>query len=224
MVNRDRTVLVVDDDPSVRSSLQRLLETEGYAVCTYSDAGQLLARGRPEGPSCLILDVRLAGSNGIDVHETLVRAGIQIATIFITGFADIPMTVRAMKQGAIDVLSKPYAPDQLLTCVRAALDKDLAALASRRRLQVICERYASLTPREQEIFVDVASGMLNKQIAYEYDISEKTVKVHRARVMEKMEAEALADLVRMADLLHLPCARPATSEDRPSHTRTAVAR
>jgi FixJ family two-component response regulator len=207
MANEPPLVLVVDDDPSICSSIRRLLQTAGRHVRTFSNTKQLFAHGRPEGPCCLILDVRIAGCDGLAFHEDLVRAGIHVPTIFITGFGDIPMSVRAMKSGALDFLPKPYEPRQLIACVNAALEMDAASLSGQRRMTEVRLRYSSLTPREQEVFAAVASGMLNKQVAFEFGISEKTIKVHRARVMEKMRAEASADLVRMADLLGLACER-----------------
>jgi FixJ family two-component response regulator len=201
-------VLIVDDDPAVCSSMRRLLKAEGFEVRTFSTPGDLFAHGRPSGTCCLVLDVRLEDCDGIAVHEQLVRSGIHIPTIFVTGYGDIPSTVRAMKSGAVDFLPKPFEPDQLVSCVLAALEADERSRATKHYETEMRERYASLTPREREVFADVASGKLNKQVAYDYGISERTVKVHRARVMEKMEAETFAGLVRMADVLQLSCHTP----------------
>jgi FixJ family two-component response regulator len=207
MINDAPIVLVVDDDPSVCSSLRRLLHGAGYQVRTFSSTRQLFAHGRPDGPCCLILDVRMPGGDGLSFLDQLNRAGIHVPTIFISGFGDVPTTVRAIKAGAMDFLLKPYEPAVLLSAVRTCLESDARSLSGEHRLAEVRARYEILTPREREVFVAVASGMLNKQIAFDLGISEKTVKVHRARVMEKMAAEVPADLVRMADLLCLPCSR-----------------
>ena len=197
-------VLVVDDDPSTCTSLRRLFRSAGFAVRAFSNTDELFAHGRPEGPCCLVLDVRLPGRDGVTFYEELVREGINVPTVFITGHGDIPTTVRAMKSGAIDFLQKPFEPDELEARVLDALEADERALAKQHRLDGLRERFQTLTPRERDVFVAVVAGRLNKQVASEYGISEKTVKVHRARVMEKMGAGALADLVRMAVVLALP--------------------
>jgi FixJ family two-component response regulator len=208
-------VLVVDDEPSICSSLRRLLQAHGFNVRTFGSVKQLFAHGRPSGPCCLILDVRMPGCDGITFHEQLIKAGIRVSTIFLTGHGDISMSVRAIKSGAVDFLLKPYVPAQLLQCVKSALEQDARSLNDDQHLAEIRGRYETLTSREREIYVAVASGLLNKQIAFHYGISEKTVKVHRAHVMEKMRAETSVELVRMADLLELPC-------ERGGHQRTAV--
>jgi FixJ family two-component response regulator len=196
-------VFVVDDDVSVCTSTKRCLEIEGFAVRTFSTPDRLFAHGRPNGPCCLVLDVRLDGADGISYYERLVQSGMPIPAVFITGFGDVPMTVRAMKLGAVDFLAKPYDPDQLVACVLNALEKDEQTLAAQHRDTQLRHRYQLLTSRQREIFADVASGMLNKQVAFERGITERTVKLHRARVMEKMEAASFADLVRMAQRLDL---------------------
>lgn len=191
-------VFVVDDDPSVCTATKRLLEAEGFAVRTFSTPDRLFAHGRPNGPCCLILDVHLDGQDGIAFYEQLVRSGMPIPAVFITAFGNIPMTVRAMKLGAVDFLPKPYDPEQLLACVLNALEKDEQTLESQRRKAQLQHRYQLLTARQREIFADVTSGLLNKQVAFDRRITERTVKLHRARVMEKMEARSFAELVGMA--------------------------
>jgi FixJ family two-component response regulator len=196
-------VFVVDDDPSVCLSTKRVLEPEGFAVRTFSSPERLFAHGRPNGPCCLVLDVHLDGKDGISYYETLVRSGMTVPAVFITAFGNIPMSVRAMKLGAVDFLSKPYDPEQLVACVLNALEKDEQTLVAQRRDGQLRQRYQLLTARQREIFVDVTSGMLNKQVAFERKITERTVKLHRARVMEKMEAQSFAELVGMARDLSL---------------------
>jgi len=196
-------VFVVDDDASVCTSMKRVLETEGFAVRTFSNPDSLFAHGRPNGPCCLVLDVHLGGQDGIDYYERLVQSGMPIPAVFISAFGSIPMSVRAMKLGAVDFLPKPYDPDQLAACVLNALEKDEQSLAAQRRDTQLRQRYELLTSRQREIFADVTSGKLNKEVAFDRRITERTVKLHRARVMDKMEAQSFADLVGMARDLSL---------------------
>jgi FixJ family two-component response regulator len=192
-------VFIVDDDPSVRRSLARLIGSAGYAVEAFASAREFLARERYLGPCCLVLDVRMPGLTGLDLQEALAGAGRRMSIVFVTGHVDIPGSIRAMKRGAVDLLTKPVDGQDLLAAVQRALAKDLQDRTVEARLSSIQERVNTLTPRETEVFALVVTGMLNKQIAFELGISEKTVKVHRARVMEKMRTSSVAELVRLAD-------------------------
>jgi FixJ family two-component response regulator len=194
-------VFVVDDDPSMRSALRRLLQSAGYQIQTFTSTRNLFAEGRPDSPCCLILDVQLPEVDGLSYQDTLAEMGVRVPIIFISGWGDIPMSVRAMKAGAVDFLPKPFERAELLACVRSAIAHDSESLSGDRLLAELRRRYATLTPRECEVFAAVAAGRLNKQVGYDLGVVEKTIKVHRAHVMEKMEAEALVDLVRMADSL-----------------------
>jgi FixJ family two-component response regulator len=198
---QDAMVVAVDDDASVRTSLRRLLQSTGFQIQTYSSTNNLFAQGRPDCPCCLILDVRLPEVDGLSYQEMLMRMGVRVPIIFISGWGDIPMSVRAMKAGAVDFLEKPFDRARLLECVKAAIGRDAEALEEERLLADLKRRYAKLTPRECEVFAAVSAGRLNKQVGYDLGVVEKTIKVHRAHVMEKMGAEALVDLVRMADSL-----------------------
>lgn len=199
MMSPAAMVFVVDDDASVRKSLSRLISEAGYRVQTYASPGEFLARRPEPGPSCLILDVRMPGITGLDLQQTLASAVHEIPIIFITGHGDIPMTVKAMKAGAVDFLSKPFAWKDLLDAIRRAVAKDTRDLGIEARYDEIRSRVKRLTPRERQVLALVVTGMLNKHIASELGVVEKTVKVHRARVMEKMQAGSLAALVRLAD-------------------------
>ena len=201
MICKTPIVLVVDDDPSVRSSLRRLLQASGYKIQTFADTSNLFVDGRPDSPCCLILDVHLPEVDGLLFQERLHEMGVRVPIIFITGSGDIEMSVRAMKAGAVDFLPKPFGRAQLLACVKAAILDDTQVLEEDRLLAALKQRYATLTPRECAVFAGVSDGQLNKQVGYDLGIAEKTIKVHRAHVMEKMGAEALVDLVRMADFL-----------------------
>jgi len=200
-------VFVVDDDRSLRTATERLLRSVGFAVKTFGSAAEFLESPRPEGPACLVLDIRLPGQSGLDLQRELIETGAQIPIIFITGHGDIPMTVRAMKAGAVEFLTKPYRRNDLLDAIRAAIDRDRASRNERREAGALRKRYEQLTPREREVMALVVAGLLNKQIAGELATSERTIKFHRAHIMEKMEAESLAELVRMAGELGIATGR-----------------
>ena len=192
-------VFIVDDDASVRRSLSRLIGSAGYAVEAFPSAREFLAREPHSGPCCLVLDVRMPRLTGLDLQETLAAAGRRPAIVFVTGHVDVPMSVRAMKGGAVDLLTKPVDVEDLLGAIHRAVAKDVQDLGAEARVTEIQKRVKTLTARETEVFALVVTGMLNKQIAFQLGIGEKTVKVHRARVMEKMQAASVAELVRLAD-------------------------
>lgn len=197
-------VFVVDDDASVRSSLKLLLSTVGLQAETFDSADGFLHKNRPEVPSCLVLDVRLPGLSGLDFQRELATRNIRIPIVFLTGHGDIPMSVRAMKAGAVEFLTKPFRDQELLDAVRVALDRDRARREQDKEITDIRGRFDSLTSREQEVVSMVVAGMLNKQIAAELGTAESTVKVQRSRAMEKMRAESLADLIKMIQKVQLP--------------------
>jgi len=192
-------VFIVDDDDSVRKSLSRVVTAAGYAVEAYASAREFLARPPSTGPCCLVLDVRMPGVTGLDLQRTLASAVHRIPVVFVTGHGDISMSVTALKGGAVDFLTKPFDKTALLDAIARALAKDTRERATEARIGDIQARAKLLTPRERQVFALVVTGMLNKQIAGELGVGEKTVKVHRARVMEKMRAGSVAELVRLAD-------------------------
>jgi FixJ family two-component response regulator len=197
-------VFVVDDDASVREALGRLIRSAGLRVEAFASAEAFLARPRADGPACLVLDVRLPDLSGLDLQRRMAEASNEIPIVFITGHGDIPTTVRAMKAGAMEFLTKPLVDGDVLESIRQALARDRATRDHQADTAALRGRYALLTPREAEVMAWVVSGLLNKQIAGELGISEETVKVHRGQVMRKMEADSLADLVRMSGRLGIP--------------------
>jgi FixJ family two-component response regulator len=201
MKETEPVVFVIDDDKAVREGLQSLIRSVGLRVETFASAQDFLIAKRPDAPACLILDVRMPGLNGLDLQRKLSEAGTQIPTIFITGHGDIPMSVRAMKEGAQEFLTKPVRGQDLLDAVEKAIASDRGLRKERAQMGEIRQRFESLTPREKEVLGLVVAGLLNKQIADELGMSELTVKTHRAHVMQKTEADSLAHLVRMAEKL-----------------------
>src|SRR5690554_836293 len=200
------TIFIVDDDPSVRKGLERLVRASGFKAKTFASAEEFLAcRLCQESryPACLVLDVRMPGISGINLQQELAKAGIPLPIVFITGHGDIPMSVQAMKNGAVDFLPKPFAEEELLAAVEQALTKAARLQKEAVAKAEVCGRVNTLTPREYEVFRWVITGMLNKQIAAELKVTEKTIKVHRARVMQKMQAASVADLVRLAQKIEV---------------------
>jgi RNA polymerase sigma factor (sigma-70 family) len=196
-------VYVVDDDPDVCNLLKKLIQSVGLTVETHTDAREFLEHLRPVGPSCLVLDMRMPGLGGLDLQRRLTEAGIDIPIIFLTGFASVPLSVQAMKGGAVDFLEKPFENQALIDAVQRAVEASRRLWRERAEREKLRKRVASLSPREKQVFLLVISGMPNKQIAAELGTSEKTIKIHRARVMQKMMADSLAALVHMADRLEI---------------------
>ena len=197
------TVIVIDDDPGVREALGRLLRSVGFEVKLLASVGDFLKSGRPKGPTCLVLDVRLPGQGGLDFQRELATANVQLPIIFITGHGDIPMSVQAMKGGAIEFLTKPFRDQDLLDAIQVGLARDRAWIENEKSLAGLRASFDTLTPREREIMALVVTGRLNKQIAADLGVSEITVKIHRGQAMRKMHASSLPELARMADKLNL---------------------
>lgn len=211
MPEANPTVLVIDDDRALRESLGRLLRSVGLEARLFSSVSEFFAADLPNGPTCLVLDVRLPGQSGLDFQRQLAAADVQVPIIFMTGHGDIPMTVQAMKGGAIEFLTKPFRDQDLLDAIQIGLARDRARRENERDFVSLKERFDALTPREREIMIQVAQGRLSKQIAGDIGISETTVKVHRSHLMRKMKAASLPELGRMADKLKLVPAKPQRS-------------
>ena len=194
-------IILIDDDASFRRSTERLLESAGFQVQSFTSATVFLKNQRPEEPACLVLDVRMPELSGLDLQQRLAQAGIRIPIIFLTGYGDVPISVQAIKAGAMEFLTKPVRPEVLLEAIGQALERDRDTLAKESALTALRQHYELLTPREREVMTLVVAGLLNKQVGAELGATEKTVKFHRAHIMRKMQAQSLADLVRMAGRL-----------------------
>jgi FixJ family two-component response regulator len=201
MQESDAIIAIVDDDPSVRKGLQRLIRSMGWKAESFASAQEFLARPRTEAPSCLVLDLQLPGLSGLDLQKQMAAAGLETPIVFLTGHGDIPASVQAMKAGAIEFLTKPVEEQDLLRAIQEAIERDRRTREEHAELRGLRERYESLTAREQEVMRQVISGLLNKQIAGDLQITEDTVKFHRGNIMRKMGADSLPDLVRMAENL-----------------------
>jgi FixJ family two-component response regulator len=200
-------VYVVDDDPSVRKSLERLFRSVGHECFSFSASTEFLGSKRRDAPACLVLDVRLPGLSGLDLQRQMAEADVLIPIIFLTGHGDVPLSVRAMKAGAVDFLTKPFHEQELLDAVREALDRNRASKRQQNETSTLRQRYATLTPREREVFSLIVTGRLNKQAAAELGTSERTIKAHRHQVMEKMQAESPAELGAMAERLGITASK-----------------
>lgn len=201
-------VFVVDDEESVRRSVARLLDSAGYATECFAQPEAFLERPPHDGPSCLVLDLQMPGMDGLELQDSLQERGHTLPIVFVTGHGDVPTSVRAMRRGALDFLSKPFTAEELLPVVELALERDRSVLAERRELELLVGRYHQLTQREREVFDLVVQGLLNKQVARRLGTSEKTVKAHRGHVMEKLQAGSVAELVRMSDRLRAALGAP----------------
>ena len=208
MSDTNPSILVIDDDPDVRASVGRLLRSLGIDVRLFASIADFLGSHPPDGPTCLVLDVRLPGQSGLDLQRELAAANRELPIIFITGHGDIPMSVQAMKGGAIEFLTKPFRDQDLLDAIQLGLSRDRARRENEKALAELRECFASLSPREREIMIQVARGRLSKQIAFDIGIAEATVKVHRSRAMQKMKAGSLPELGRMAEKLNLVSDKP----------------
>lgn len=207
MTDLSDVVYVVDDDPSVRRSLERLFRSVGHGCVSFSSATEFLDSKRRDVPACLVLDVRLPGLSGLDLQRQMAEADVLIPIVFLTGHGDVPLSVRAMKAGAVDFLTKPFHEQELLDAVQSALDRDRASKRHQSETSTLRQRYATLTPREREVFSLIVTGMLNKQAAAELGTSERTIKAHRRQVMEKMQAESPAELGAMAERLGITASK-----------------
>jgi FixJ family two-component response regulator len=208
MAEAESIVFIIDDDPLYRASAERLVRSVGFSVQGFESARDFLSSRRPNVPSCLVLDVRLPGLSGLDLQRELAEAGVHIPIIFVTGHGDIPMSVQAMKAGAVEFLTKPFRDQDFLDGIRHAIARDRIARRQHARNVDLRQRYESLSPREREVFKCVVSGMLNKQIADVLGTTERTIKFHRGRIMQKMQGKSLADLVRMAEALGISGQEP----------------
>ena len=208
MGEAESIVFIIDDDPLYRESSERLVRSVGFSVQSFQSARDFLNSRRPNVPSCLVLDVRMPGLSGLDLQQELARAGVRIPIIFVTGHGDIPMSVQAMKAGAVEFLTKPFRDQALLDAIRQAIRHDRVARQQHARNAELSRRYESLNPREREVLKCVVSGMLNKQIAGELGITERTVKFHRGHIMRKMQVKSLAELIRTAEALGIASQGP----------------
>lgn len=211
MSEKSPTIFIVDDDPAVLTGLSRLLRSAGLTVDCFGSPQEFLDQHDPEAPGCLVLDIAMPGFNGLELQEALTTRGSAIPIIFLTGYGTVPDSVKAMKGGALDFLSKPVDEEDLLAAIRVAIEKDGLARQNRAEIDEIQERLSTLTPREREVLTHVVSGQLNKQIAFDLGTVEKTIKVHRARVMEKMKASSLAELVHLCERVGIVSEWPAAS-------------